>query len=176
MSLDKRFTDKEIFLLTNTPFAIGSAMVLAEGSGLGTVKELFANTKSFVSGAKNYPNNEIIVGILPNMENFSETTKEAKELQKGYEKWVKDNHIDSFDKMEAKVLEDSRKVAAILKEKATPQEAMEYDEWAMSIATNVAEAAKEGGFLGIGGERVSENEKAFYDQVAKALGNASSVA
>jgi len=172
MSLYERFTKEELFLLTNTPFAIGSTMVFAGGSGLGTIKEMFASTKSFISGVKTYPKNEIIVGILPRMESFSETQKESKELQESYKQWVKDNHIDSYEKMKEKVIEDSQKVATILKEKATPQEALEYNEWAMSIALNVAEAAKEGGFLGIGGERVSTNEKEFYDQIEKALGSA----
>ena len=50
MSLETRFTQEEIFLLTNTPFTVGSAMIFAGGSGLGTVKELFSNTKSFMEG------------------------------------------------------------------------------------------------------------------------------
>ena len=34
----------------------------------------------------------------------------------------------------------------------------------------MAKAAKEGGFLGFGGERVSSDEKAFYAKVATQLG------
>jgi hypothetical protein len=36
----------------------------------------------------------------------------------------------------------------------------------------VAEAAVEGGFLGFGGVRVSDAEKATLDDIAKALGTA----
>ena len=38
------------------------------------------------------------------------------------------------------------------------------------VAEETANAAKEGGFLGFGGERVSAGEQAFVDQVKAALG------
>jgi hypothetical protein len=40
----------------------------------------------------------------------------------------------------------------------------------VTIAQRTAEAAKEGGFLGIGGTRVSENETVAIRDVARALG------
>jgi hypothetical protein len=78
MTLNERFTEEEQFLLSNTPFSLGSSMTFAEGSGLGTVKEMFSSTKSFLAGAKTFSNNEIIVGLLPKLENFSEARKESK--------------------------------------------------------------------------------------------------
>ncbi len=43
----------------------------------------------------------------------------------------------------------------------------------MSIAENVANAAKEGGFLGIGGTRVSDGEIKAFAEIANALGTSS---
>ncbi len=173
MSLDTRFTEDEQFLLANTPFTVGSAMVFAEGSGLGTVKELFSNTKAFMDGAKSFPNNEIIVGILPNMTDRKEAMAESKAFQEKSKAWFKEQGIDSPEKMHQLVIDNSKAVAALLKEKATPEEAAEYTEWTMSIAESVAKAAKEGGFLGFGGERVSAGEKQLYADLADALGSAS---
>lgn len=173
MSLDTRFTEEEQFLLTNTPFTIGSAMVFAGGSGLGTVKELFSNTKSFMEGAKTFPKNEIIVGILPNMEDRKEAKTQAKAFQEKSKAWFKEKGISSAEQMNQLVVDNSKEVAKLLKEKASPEEAEEYKVWAMSIAESVAKAAKEGGFLGFGGERVSANEKEFYAKIADALGSSS---
>ena len=39
-----------------------------------------------------------------------------------------------------------------------------------TVAEETANASKEGGFLGFGGERVSAGEQAFVDQVKAALG------
>ena len=109
------------------------------------------------------------------MENFSETQAESKILQEGYKNWIKENNINSYDTMKEKTIEDSKKVATLLKKKATDEEIKEYNEWAMSIAKNVAKAAKEGNFF-IGGERISANEKTLYEDVAKALGSSSTLA
>ena len=45
----------------------------------------------------------------------------------------------------------------------------------MGVAANVAKAAKEGGFLGIGGTRISEGEKEAFAQIAEALGTQSTL-
>ena len=44
--------------------------------------------------------------------------------------------------------------------KATPEELDEYRAFVLDVAQHAAEADKSGGFLGIGGERVSGNEEA----------------
>jgi hypothetical protein len=71
--------------------------------------------------------------------------------------------------MQTAVISDAKDVADILSSKANQNEANEYKEWALSIAENVANAAKEGGFLGFGGERVSEDERAFLGKIKEAL-------
>ena len=43
-------------------------------------------------------------------------------------------------------------------------------QWLRDISQKVAEAAKEGGFLGIGGERVSPAEQATLEEIDEALG------
>ena len=171
MSLDTRFTEEEQFLLTNTPFTIGLAMVFAGGSGLGTVKEVYSSTKSFLEGAKHFPQNEIIVGVLPNMTDTKEARTQVKAFQDKFMEKIKEEGINSNEKMHQLAVGYAKDVTKLLGEKATTQEASEYKEWAMSIAENVANAAKEGGFLGFGGERISAGEKELYDDIAKALGS-----
>ena len=72
------------------------------------------------------------------------------------------------------LLDDSREVARLLSQKAGTEEASEYKAWAMSVAENVARAAREGGFLGFGGEQVSAGEKALFAELARALETESS--
>ena len=71
------------------------------------------------------------------------------------------------------ILEDAvdkcRSVASLLKSKATEEEVKGYVDWSISLAEKVASAAKEGGFLGIGGERVSEEERRAIHAVRDAL-------
>jgi hypothetical protein len=62
-----------------------------------------------------------------------------------------------------------RDVAALLSQEA-PGDAQQYKQWVYQAAQNSANAAKEGGVFGIGGERVSEAEASALNDVAAALG------
>lgn len=169
MSFQDRFNEQEQLLLASTPTLIGSAMAFAESSGLATVKEMMESAKSYMAGLKAYPNNEIIQGILPNLEDRKEAMAQAKEFRDKTLARLKDKEVDSPEKIRSLLLEDSQTINTLLKEKASPEEAAEYKAWAMSVAENVAKAAKEGGFLGFGGERVSEGEKALFADLGRVL-------
>ena len=69
----------------------------------------------------------------------------------------------------SQALDACREVAALLGRKA-PGEAEGFKRWLLGAAQRAAEASKEGGFLGIGGVRVSEAEKTALAEVAQALG------
>ncbi len=175
MSFNSRFTEEERFLLTDTPFTIGLAMVFAGGSGLGTIKEVYSTSKSFIEGAKDFPQNEIIIGVLPNMKDTKEARAQVKSFQHKFMDKIKEAGINSTEKIHQLALDHCKDVVKLLEEKATPQEISEYKEWSMSIAENVANAAKEGAFLGFGGERVSPDEKALYDDIAKVFGSSAHI-
>ena len=63
-----------------------------------------------------------------------------------------------------------RQVNDILGAKSTADEAAGYKAWVIGLGRKVAEASKEGGFLGIGGTRVSTEEEATLSEAAAALG------
>jgi len=169
MSIETRFNEDELFKLTNTPYIVGAAMVFSGSSGLSTIKEMYANAKSFLMGAKKFPGNAIITGILPNMEDYEAVREQTKAFQEKTKVIFKDRGINSPEAMQTYAKESATEVSVLLKEKATEAEALEYKEWVLSIAENVAKAAKEGGFLGFGGELVSSNEKVFYNEIAQLL-------
>lgn len=51
-----------------------------------------------------------------------------------------------------------------------PDAVADYKQFILNAATKAAEAAKEGGFMGIGGTPISDKEKAALAQLATALG------
>jgi hypothetical protein len=59
-------------------------------------------------------------------------------------------------------------VAALLDGKA-PEDAAAFKAWLEDLARRVAEAAKEGGFLGFGGVQVSAAEQATLTEISAAL-------
>ena len=73
------------------------------------------------------------------------------------------------DEMKVQCLQACREVAALLSQKA-PADAEAYKQWVYQSAQNSANAASEGGFFGIGGERVTAAETAALKEIATALG------
>jgi hypothetical protein len=67
------------------------------------------------------------------------------------------------------VLSRARSAADLLAAKAGPGEAAAYRHWLVSLADQVVNAAKSGGFLGIGGSWVSESERRFVDELSTVL-------
>jgi len=66
-------------------------------------------------------------------------------------------------------IERTRQASEILAAKASSEDAAAYKLWLLETAAAVCAAARTGGFLGIGGERISEKEQAFLDNLAEAF-------
>jgi hypothetical protein len=66
--------------------------------------------------------------------------------------------------------EQLRKAMSILESVATPEEVDAYKTFVMTVAQAVAGAHKEGGFLGVGGKRISEAENQALDEISADLG------
>ena len=63
-----------------------------------------------------------------------------------------------------------RQVAVLIDKKVKLDEAQGFKQWLVAVTQKVAEAAKEGGFLGFGGTQVSEQEAATIKELSTALG------
>jgi len=67
------------------------------------------------------------------------------------------------------VLQRARSATDLLAAKAGPGEAAAYRHWLVGIADQVVNAAKSGGFLGIGGSWVTESEQRFVAELSTIL-------
>ena len=67
------------------------------------------------------------------------------------------------------VLGRATEANALLAAKAERADAETYKHWLVEIAESVVGAASSGGVLGIGGEQVTDTEREFRDDLAKAL-------
>ncbi|MBA3298851.1 MAG: hypothetical protein H0U24_02105 [Thermoleophilaceae bacterium] len=62
-----------------------------------------------------------------------------------------------------------REALQLLEQKASPEEVEAYKRFVMSLAEAAAKAHKEGGFMGVGGKQVSDQEQAALDELAATL-------
>ena len=67
-------------------------------------------------------------------------------------------------------LDDCHTAVELIREKGGAAEATEFAKWLVSVAHKVAEAGKEGGFLGFGGTAVNDQEKAALQSLSQSLG------
>jgi hypothetical protein len=93
----------------------------------------------------------------------------ARALRFKLQEQLKAREVDSREELRTYVIDACKRVNELLAAKASPSEANEFKTWTLNIAENVARAATEGGFLGIGGTEVSEGEKKLFADLSEAL-------
>jgi hypothetical protein len=154
------FTSEEWQQILSLPQVASLYLALASPSNpLGLAQELIASTKGILETLKSSSGNELIDAVAADF-------REKAEKRERMEPPLKTSN--DLNEMKAQCLQISREVAALLSQKA-PADAPAYKQWVYQAAQNSANAAKEGGFLGIGGERVSEAETAALKELATAL-------
>ena len=82
---------------------------------------------------------------------------------------MEESNIKTAADLQDKMLADVKRCVALVDEKCPGDDARSYKEWSLKVADAVAAAAKEGGFLGIGGTRISENEKILLAKLQETM-------
>ena len=83
---------------------------------------------------------------------------------------VSPNEFSSKEQFRAEAVGEIRDARETLVAKADPEDVSTYREFILTVVQRVAEADKSGGFLGIGGERVTAHETAAIEEIRAALG------
>jgi hypothetical protein len=154
------FTPDEWIALKKSPLMASLVVVAASPSGpLGVVKEMFAVGKLVAETKAKGGSNALVDGIVAEL-----TTREGME-------GTKPTEIQGMspDQARSHAL-DALKSAAALADRKASADADGYKRWLLEVSTRVANASKEGGFLGFGGTLVSEQEEAALRDTASALG------
>lgn len=74
------------------------------------------------------------------------------------------------EQQKQKMVAELKEAVALVASKGSPEDVRHYKDVLLDVAQRTAEAAKEGGFLGIGGVAVSDQEKAMLDLIRQAIG------
>jgi hypothetical protein len=140
----------------------GIAVTAADPSGLwGHLKEGFASSSELVKAKMDPGANPLIKAVVSDFDT-SQGRSTARDGLKERLRGLKPAEIT------AKGIETLRQAGAVVDAKA-PADAPAFKAWLRQISQHVAEAATEGGFLGIGGVLVSDAEKATLAQISNAL-------
>lgn len=157
------FTPEEWKRVLESVMLSGMAVTAADPSGLiGVLKESMATGRNLIEAKSDPESNELIRAVATDYET-SEGRQAAREQLKATLQGSKAGDV------RIKSIAALHEVATLIDKKA-PNEAPGFKTWLQHIATGAAEAANEGGFMGFGGVRVSDKERATLAELSSALG------
>lgn len=151
MTKKAEFNAEEWAHVTEGPAIAGMIVITAQKGG--TIRESLSMGKAYAEARQSHEGPELIGELLSTNPSVNPADyKTPEELRTGG-------------------LQRIRDAVALLETKVEPDEVEAYRAFVLTVAQRAAEADKSGGVLGIGGERVSDNEKTALDEIRDALGS-----
>jgi hypothetical protein len=143
------FTEEEWKQVLEAPPSAG--LLVITGDRGGSIRESFSMAKAYAEARQEHGDSELLDEIVSAKPEVDRTRFKTPEELKEHS------------------LQNLRDAVALVSSKGTPEELADYKKFILGLADRVANARKEG-FLGLGGERVSEDEQAALREIEAALG------
>ncbi|MBP6786387.1 MAG: hypothetical protein KA170_02275 [Candidatus Promineofilum sp.] len=169
------FTVEEWGSIISVPASVGALVVSADMSGpiglIGEFRAIMNSMKEYVDA--HAADSPLMRGLQSYM-----MTKPTKEEEAELKKWAEEqqetlqaNKPETPEDLKQLVRDRSAAVISMLREKgATEGDIGSLKAMIYAVAEAVADASKEGGFLGFGGTRVSSAEESVLNQIKAELG------
>jgi hypothetical protein len=143
------YTEEEWKLLREAPTSAG--MLVIESDRGGVVRESFSMAKAYTEARGEHGASTLLDDIASEKPEVDRT------------------RVASKEELRSNLLQHIRDAIALLQQKATAEEVDEYRRFVMTVANRVADARKEG-FMGMSGERVSDEERQAVADIGEAAG------
>ena len=154
------FTDDDWLRLMRAPLLVGMAVTLADPSGpVGSLKESAAAMQTLVDAGVTGDHGDFVRAVATDA---TDHAKRRENLLAGFRPNAREARQE--------VLDELRGVYALLHAKASEEDLAAFREFLRVAGQRTALAAKEGTFLGIGGERVSEAEQEMLETIGELFG------
>jgi hypothetical protein len=154
------FTDEEWTRLKRAPFLAGMAISLADPGGpIEAVKETGATLRTVLNAAGEGGRGELVDAIARDV---AEDARQRKSPVAGFKPSKGAN-------AGVEILDELGELKQLVAQKGTAEDTAALREWVLAAAQEAANAAKEGGFMGFGAERVSEGEQQMLDRLGETL-------
>lgn len=152
------FTEQEWQGLLLTPVLAGTYIIIADMSVTAVPSEMKGLMNAMMNQLVPVEADELVSSLVADLQQKAQNKEKL-------------DHVDMQQNQDPKsqVLEQLLQNLAVLDTKAAPQEKAAFCGWLIGLAKATAEAGREGGFLGIGSVRVSEQEKAALDELRQAF-------
>ena len=149
MATKEDFNAVEWQTVAEGPALAGLIVVTAQRGG--TIRESVAMAKAYVAALEKHKGHDLLGEIAARPPEMSP------------------REFGSKDELNTQGLERIGNAVTLLEDKA-PDVVDDYKEFTITVAKAAAEADKSGGFLGVGGDRVTDAERAALDRIRETLG------
>jgi hypothetical protein len=161
MATKADFSDDVWAQISTLPMNVMIAAAAAQSDGSGdSNREVLAGMGELAQAEKAHAGNELIQAVLADLK-----VQEA-EGKIDHEVTLSTDQAAAFTQQ---TLAAAAVAVEAISKVATEQEAAEFAGWIHDIAEQTVLAAKSGGFLGMGGDEVSEPEQSFIVQLERRL-------
>ncbi len=160
MSQKDDYTDSEWTTLLRVLLDTPTTVMLASPGGI--VGESIAVVQAFGELKQSHADILLIQALITNLLNLNHAETNAVQQREG--------GVRPFEEVKRDYLATLRRARFIVAEKGTPDEQSAFKASVVYLAEHVAQASKEGGFLGIGSTRYTETEQRLVDDIRGVLG------
>lgn len=154
------FGGEEWASILQLPGAVSMYIITASPAVGDSVKETFALAQNLSDPKQKENASGLLKAILDEFKDSSS----ARQAQPKFE------GANDMAALRAMILEHIRKNVVVVDEKAEANEAIDFKMWLYKVANDTANAAKEGDFLGIGGQRVNQAERDALTELGTVFG------
>ncbi len=166
MTAVANYTQEETEKMMVAPMLVSMYVMGASVSGpIGLVKEMMAGVETAMQAGRDAPVDSMLRAL------FSEENMKAQQDKMQQETKESTQGAQNMDQAKAKMTADLQVAMGIVNAKASAEDAAAYKALMLKVAEKVANAAKEGGFMGIGGVLVNDAEKQAIAEITAALDN-----
>jgi len=159
MTTKMDYTELEWAGLVRAPITVGSYIIVADPSVMAMLAEMQGMMQAIQAQQAPEAAAELVAAVV------AEIVAMASRKEK-----IAPPQVEKSQDPKPQILADLMQDLAILDTKVTVEEKAGFCSWLLSVAGATAEAGREGGFLGIGAVRVSEQEKAALEELKQAFG------
>lgn len=167
------FTVEEWGQIISAPASVGALVVTADPSGpIGLINEFRAIMESMKAYVEANSTNPLMSAMQSYMSTqpTDEEEERLKQWAKDQQEAMKDNRPKTPEELADRLRVSIGSTLDMLRAKgATADDLSSFKAMMVSVAESVANASKEGGFLGFGGTLVSDDEESVLAQIRSEL-------
>ena len=159
MTTKSDYNEQEWESLLQTPILAGSYIIISDISVTAMPREMKGQYKALMAQDAPADAEQLVAAVVADLVKKTEGKENLEQIA-----------LDDNQDPRPQILELLKHSLSVLDEKSDPGEKAAFSTWLIKVAQATAEAGREGGFLGIGSVRVSEQEKAALAELQQAFG------